>query len=306
MNTPTILNVTSKSRNAQVIALDSRKNELVTSDKKFLKILQLSDLLSRTLEVSDVIETFSDEIQSLIPHESYRFVSERISKPVSKGKVYRYSLLYRITLHDQLLGELTVYRKNQFTTNEVCEFEDYLCGLVYPIKNALMYQVALDSAFVDPLTHLGNRLAMEKYLPREIGLAKRHENSMAMMVMDLDGFKAINDCCGHDSGDRVLQDVGAILQDAIRNTDLLYRYGGDEFVAVLPQTDMQGAIDVAERVNMGINELKLPKSDENLSLSVSVGITMILAGDDFSKSFKRADKALYKAKSSGKNRIIVG
>lgn len=306
MNTPTILNVTAKSRNAQVIALDSRKSEQVTSDKKFIKILQLSDLLSRTLEMSDVIDIFSNEIQDHIPHQAYRFVSERLDSPVSKGKVDRFSMNYRLTLHDQLLGELTIYRTSQFTTNEVCEFEDYLCGLVYPVKNALMYEVALKSAYEDPLTHLGNRTAMESFLPREIGLAKRHDSSMALMIIDLDGFKTINDTNGHDVGDRVLKDVGNILLEAVRNTDLIYRYGGDEFISALPQTDMQGALDVAERVRLGIGKLSVIENDIKLKVSVSIGVTMVLAGDDFSRIFKRADKALYKAKNAGKNRIIVG
>jgi len=306
MNTPTILNVTDKSRSAQVIALDSRKSEQVTSDKKFIKLLQLSDLLSRTLDISEVIEVFSEEVQVAAPHHAYRFVSERMSTPISKGKVDRFSLLYRITLHGQLLGELTIYRSSHFSANEVCEYEDYLCSLVYPVKNALSYQTALNSAYIDPLTHLGNRTAMEKFLPREISLAKRHEHSMAMMVMDLDGFKLINDTCGHDEGDHLLQKVGTILQEAVRNTDLIYRYGGDEFVCALPQTDMQGAIDVAERVRVGVDKIDLPKNNNNLEISISIGVTMVLAGDDFSKAFKRADKALYNAKKSGRNRIIVG
>lgn len=305
MSTPTILTVTEKTRNAQVIALDSRKNDHVSSDKKFLRILQLSDLLSRSLEIADVIKVFSDEIQDVIAHKAYRFVSDKIGAPISMGKVNRYSMNYRLTLHDQPLGELTIYRTKQFSSNEVCDFEDLLCSLIYPIKNALMYQTALKSAYVDPLTHLGNRTAMEKFLPREIGLAKRHEHSMALLLMDLDGFKDINDGCGHDVGDLVLEEVGAVLQDALRNTDLLYRYGGDEFINALPQTDMQGALDVAERVRKGIAQLKIPQTGEDANISISIGVTMVQPGDDFAKSFKRADKALYKAKKSGKNRIIV-
>ena len=306
MNTPTILNVTEKSRNAQVIALDSRKSEQVTTDKKFIKILQLSDLLSRTLTLVDVIDVFSNEVQNYIPHKAYRFISERFESPVSKGKIDRYSLNYRLTLHDQLLGELTIYRASRFSTNEVCEFEDFLCSLVYPVKNSLMYEIALKSAFEDPLTHLGNRNAMENFLPREIGLAKRHDSSMALMIIDLDGFKEINDNYGHDIGDKVLKSVGSILLEAVRNTDLIYRYGGDEFVSALPQTDMQGALDVAERVRAGIDKLSLLEDGTKINVSVSIGVTMVLAGDDFTRTFKRADKALYKAKNAGKNRIIVG
>lgn len=300
------LYVKHKARTAQVVTLDSRKSEQVISDKKFLKILQLSDLLSRTLEIEDVIQVFSEEIQSMVPHTAYRYISEQLNTPITHGKIDRYSLNYRLTLHDQVLGEITIYRNSRFSANEVCEFEDLLCGLIYPVKNASMYQIALKSAYIDPLTNLGNRTAMQQLLPREIGLAKRHDLSMALIVIDLDGFKAINDECGHDMGDKVLQNVGKILQDAVRNTDLIYRYGGDEFVGALPQTDMQGALDVSERVRSGVAQLNLVFCKKHLNISSSIGLTMILAGDDFERAFKRADNALYKAKKAGKNKVIVG
>ena len=306
MNSRTTLTATAKSRFSPVVALDSRKTEQVTSDKKFLKILQLSDLLSRTLDIEDVIKQFSEEVQNSIAHTAYRFVSDRMDGPVSKGDIARYSMNYSLTLHEQLLGDLTVYRHKRFSSNEVCEFEDLLCGIIYPVKNALMYQTALRSAYIDPLTELGNRTAMESFLPREIGLAKRHEHSMAIMVIDLDGFKQVNDSCGHDKGDLYLQSVGQVLKDAVRNTDLSYRYGGDEFVSALPQTDMQGALDVAERVRAGVANIELKDCESDVEVSVSIGVTMVLSGDDYPKVFKRADKALYKAKQSGKNRIIVG
>lgn len=306
MSGTTSLNVDQKARTAQVITLDSRKSEQVTSDKKFLKILQMSDLLSRTLDISDVIQVFSEEIQSIVPHTAYRFVTEKIQNPITYGKVDRFSLNYSLTLHEQMLGEISIYRNTRFSANEVCEFEDLLCGLIYPVKNATMYHTALKSAYIDPLTHLGNRTAMEQFLPREIGLAKRHEHTMALIVIDLDGFKTVNDECGHDMGDKVLLSVGNILQEAVRNTDLLYRYGGDEFVGALPQTDMQGALDVAERVRKGVANLNLDFCKKDMKVSSSIGLTMILSGDDFDKAFKRADSALYKAKKAGKNKVIVG
>jgi diguanylate cyclase (GGDEF)-like protein len=150
-----------------------------------------------------------------------------------------------------------------------------MCALIYPQKNALMYQIALKSAYRDPLTGLNNRTSMEKYLPREIDLAKRHSQSMALLVMDLDGFKQINDQCGHDVGDHVLREVGQVISHVVRNTDLVYRYGGDEFVGGLAQTDLHGAIDVCERIRASIDELDLKDYGVNRKVQVSIGITLV-------------------------------
>jgi len=291
---------------SQIISLDSRNDDQVVSDKKYLKILQLSDLLSRHLDVETIITTFCKEIQSYVAHDGYRFVSEDLSNPISKGNVNCHSLAYQMRFKEQDIGEIVVYRKKRFSTNEVCQYEDLLCALVHPLRNGLMYSLAIQSAYQDPLTGLSNRRSMEEYLPREICLSKRYDRTMALLIMDLDGFKKINDELGHDIGDRVLQLVGKELTHAVRNTDLLFRYGGDEFVSGLPQTDVQGALDVAERIRDGISHIDLSDCESAERINVSIGISMLQAGDDFKRIFKRADKALYKAKDSGKNCIKVG
>ncbi|MCK4709194.1 MAG: GGDEF domain-containing protein, partial [Gammaproteobacteria bacterium] len=244
---PQITTLMGEARNkGQVIALDSRKPEQVVSDKQYLKILQLTDLLSRHLNLEDILKVFSHEIKSLIPHSSYRYISELNETRIKFGKLNRHSLHYNLTIEEVDLGELTLYRKEPFSSNEVCQFEEILCSLVYPLKNALMYHIAITSAYKDPLTNINNRAAMDKLLPREIRLAKRHDQRMALMIMDLDGFKQINDNYGHDAGDRLLKKIAEIVTSRLRDTDMLFRYGGDEFVAALPLTEIQGAIDVAD------------------------------------------------------------
>lgn len=290
---------------AQIIALDSRKAEQILSDKQYLKILQLSDLLSRHLDLADILKVFSGEIKPLVPHTSYRYVSEQLSQPVRKGKVDRHSLHYHLTIQQMDLGEITLYRKQPFSTNELCQFEDLLCSLVYPLRNALLYHSAITSAYRDPLTNINNRAAMDKLLPREVRLAKRHDQRLALMIMDLDGFKKINDTCGHDVGDQLLQSVASTIQHCLRDTDMLFRYGGDEFVAALPHTDVQGAIDVAERILGGIKQLAFEECYKPMAIGMSTGLSMLHAGDDFGKFFKRVDQALYRAKNDGKHRVIV-
>jgi diguanylate cyclase (GGDEF)-like protein len=289
----------------QVIALDSRKSEQVVSDKQYLKILQMSDLLSRTLKLEEMLKIFSNEVAALIPHASYRYSSDHLEKPIRFGNIGQHSLNYHLTIQQMDLGELTLYRKTPFSSNEVCQFEDLLCSLVHPLKNALLYHVAVESAYKDPLTNINNRAAMDKMLPREIRLAKRHDHRLALMIMDLDGFKSVNDNLGHDVGDRLLVLVAQSIQDVLRDTDMLYRYGGDEFVAALPYTDAQGAIDVANRILNVIRNIEHSDFAENIQIGLSVGLSMLHAGDDFDRLFKRVDQALYRAKKGGKNRVVI-
>jgi diguanylate cyclase (GGDEF)-like protein len=290
---------------AQVIALDPRPGDASRGNSKYLRILQLSDLLSRNLEIEQIIEVFMAEISDEVNFCGYRFRCEDVSSTIESGMIEGFNATYRLKIQNRMLGELTLFKLSSFNSRELCELEDILCALIYPIKNALMYQIALKSAYRDPLTGLNNRTSMEKNLPREIDLAKRYNQSMALLVMDLDGFKEINDGFGHDVGDQVLREVAEAISHVVRNTDLVYRYGGDEFVGGLAQTDIHGAIDVCERIRSSIEGLDLSVFGENARVRISIGITLVRQGDNFLSAFKRADKALYQAKVNGKNQIII-
>ncbi len=300
----TILYETVKNK-AQVIALDPRGLDKSADNEKTLRVLQLVDILSRNLDIEQIIDVFAHEIQSLIPHSGYQYQASDLGLEFAKGEAVGSSAKYRLKIQSRQLGEISFFRESSFSNEELCNLEDMLCAMIYPVKNALMYQVALKSAYRDPLTGLNNRAAMEKLLPREIELANRHAQSMALLVMDLDGFKQINDRYGHDAGDQVIRDVGEVLHAAVRNTDLLYRYGGDEFVGGLVQTDINGALEVSERIRRGVESLSGHGDHVSGKIEMSIGITMIRADDDFGNAFKRADSALYQAKQGGKNRIII-
>ena len=166
---PQITTLMAGARNkSQVIALDSRKPEQVVSDKQYLKILQLTDLLARHLDYAEIMRMFSNEINLLVAHSGYRYISEQHQARAKQGRISRHSLQYRLTIQQMDLGELTIYRKEPFSSNEVCQYEELLCSLVYPLKNALMYHIAITSAYKDPLTNINNRAAMDKMLPREV------------------------------------------------------------------------------------------------------------------------------------------
>lgn len=290
---------------AQVIALDPRPEARSGTSKKYVRNLRLSDLLSRHLEIRQIVEAFMREISKDVDFDGYRFSCDDADIQLEFGQTRGHDASYRLRVQNWQLGELTLFKANRFSSAQLNDLEELMCCLIYPLKNALMYQIALKSAYRDPLTGLNNRTSMEKNLPREIDLAKRHRQPMALLVMDLDGFKQINDSCGHDVGDEVLREVGQVISHVVRNTDLVYRFGGDEFVGGLAQTDIHGAIDVSERIRSSIDDIDLGYRGDALRIQVSIGITLVRDSDDYQTAFKRADKALYQAKLNGKNQIII-
>jgi diguanylate cyclase (GGDEF)-like protein len=304
MAQPTTLYSVEK-RRAQVVALGPRSSEKVMSNRRHIRVLELSSLLSQNIELEKIIDIFSDEIRKEVPHIGYHYDHSEIDATFSQGQSAEYSANYRLSVENKSIGELTFFRHHRFSSEEICELEELLCSLIYPLKHAALYQVALASAYSDHLTGLKNRSSMENCLPREIDLAKRHQQSMAILVMDLDGFKQINDNYGHDIGDQVLREVGTVIMKAVRNTDLIYRYGGDEFVGGLVQTDLEGALDVSERIRLGVEKLTMVTNLPIDKMNISIGLTMVCFTDSFTQVFKRADKALYSAKLAGKNRIKV-
>lgn len=290
---------------AQIISLDSDGAAPAAFGHRYLRRLQLGNRLFRLLDVGQMIEIFLHEIEEDAGCSGYQFHGANADSPIEWGLIRGIHRSYHFEIQNRWLGELTLYRAQGFSDTVLRSLEEWLPVLVYPLNNALMYQVALRSAYRDPLTGLNNRTAMEKHFPREIDFARRYGQTLAVLVMDLDGFKRINDACGHDCGDHVLREVGQVISRVMRNTDLIYRYGGDEFVGALPRTDVAGAMDVAERIRSSIEHLDLGKCCHINRVYISIGITLSQREDDFRSAFKRADKALYQAKLNGKNQIVV-
>lgn len=161
-------------------------------------------------------------------------------------------------------------------------------------------------ATTDPLTQLFNRRAFLERLTVELDRARRYGHTLSLLVVDVDHFKQINDTAGHLAGDRVLGDIGGMLQRAVRAVDLVARYGGEEFVVLLPETPLEGAVLFAERLRELLErQMFVGRGDEVVQLTVSVGVatfpaTHVHSADDL---FARADEALYRAKQQGRNKV---
>jgi diguanylate cyclase (GGDEF)-like protein len=161
-------------------------------------------------------------------------------------------------------------------------------------------------ANIDSLTGLLNRRTILYQLNENIKYARRYNEELSMSMLDIDHFKNVNDLYGHLTGDDVLEKVAGIIMQNIRDTDKAGRYGGEEFIIVLPKTGLSPALKLAERIRRTIESFKIKDSQgKTLSVTVSQGLTGYKPGDDEYSLISRADKALYQAKKKGRNRIEV-
>ena len=156
----------------------------------------------------------------------------------------------------------------------------------------------------DALTGLWNRRHLDEQLERVLAETDRFGGSCALVICDLDYFKKVNDTFGHEAGDAVLVRVAAVLREGVRTVDVCARLGGEELAVVLPQTSLEGAAELADRLRQRIESMPVPHGGVNVRVTVSMGVATYRAGEPGrGQLFRRADEKLYEAKGSGRNRI---
>lgn len=194
----------------------------------------------------------------------------------------------------------------------VVQDQDKTIGTVFHIQDyTRQKQLLLELAHyatTDPLTQVLNRRNFIKLAQLEIERAIRYHHPLAMILFDLDHFKAINDQYGHLAGDEVLKSFARLCAERVRESDLICRFGGEEFVILLPETDQHGAFRLAEQIRSVALGQTIPYQDKSIRYQVSAGIAgkaRVTAEDKLEQLFARADKALYQAKASGRNRVVI-
>lgn len=158
-------------------------------------------------------------------------------------------------------------------------------------------------AATDELTGLANRRSFNERLTAAVSAARRHSYPLAMIMVDLDHFKTVNDTLGHSQGDKALQRFAELLREMVRAEDMVARWGGEEFVIVLPHTGVEAATALAERIRSAFQ--KCWKADDPLHLTASFGVVQYQEGEDNDHLLKRADDALYQAKHDGRNCVVT-
>lgn len=170
------------------------------------------------------------------------------------------------------------------------------------------YENSLALSLVDPLTGAFNRRYLDAHLPKLLSRSKSSLKPLSALMVDIDHFKKVNDTYGHDAGDAVLTQIVASIMNSLRPTDLVVRMGGEEFVIIMPETDLSSALSIADRLRQRIEKLSIAirKNSQNISATVSIGGSTIRENQnpDIPELLKRADEALYKAKQTGRNRVV--
>lgn len=165
-------------------------------------------------------------------------------------------------------------------------------------------RLAHQQALYDSVTGLPNRKAVDEHIAQEFSRWQRFHQPLSLLVWDIDHFKQINDRFGHQAGDKALRIVGQVLRNAVRAVDFVGRYGGEEFVMLLPGTDLEDALKVAEKLREAVKRCGFNSRGKPVPVTISCGLTCARVGDTPTSLFERADKALYQAKQAGRDRCV--
>lgn len=261
-----------------------------------------------------------DEVGDLYPRSlfptlgAYKAAKHAASFPGSRMRPKSVALL-PLVRYGKVIGSLNIGSLNEdrFAKGVRTDFFEHLAAIVaICIENATNIQRLKRQGLTDTLTAINNRRFFDQRLKEEMDVAKRNVMPLSCMLLDVDYFKKVNDTYGHQAGDYVLREVAALIRAQLRGSDVLSRYGGEEFAALLARASKETAAEVAERVRRSIAEHKfcLPSGDE-FHVTISIGVaTFQPQASDQAKAMLgdalvgTADSCLYEAKGNGRNRVV--
>lgn len=231
--------------------------------------------LQSSLDLQRQLIIFFHHINRLVPCQGVRFHHSQSGLEILEGSQGKHQCSYDLSLGNEPLGKICFSRRKRFNSADMRNLESLLAALVLPIRNALHYRTALQAASRDPLTGLLNRRSLNDHLGREISRSRREQIPLALLVIDIDWFKRINDEIGHLAGDQVLIEVGRILSSSVRRSDIVFRYAGDEFVLLLPNMDKQGAEKLVRRINRNMKKMNCVYEGRQIEASLSIGSAIL-------------------------------
>ncbi|WP_189574273.1 GGDEF domain-containing protein [Marinobacter zhanjiangensis] len=258
---------------------------------------------STTLSLEQLLGIFAEELASALPYGQlvYRHRLGHQDFVYSTGTGGSHRCDYQLTLEGINYGALALKRRTRFHEEEL-EIIEYLLGiLICPLRNACQYALVEQAALTDALTEIPNKRALDMALVRDCSIDDRHGDNFTLILCDLDHFKDVNDNYGHVIGDHILKATAKALREATREGDSIFRFGGEEFAIVLPHTDSDDGLEVADRIRAGVSQIRVPFGDHQVSVTASAGVASHRRGETPDQWLARADDALYRAKNGGRN-----
>ena len=234
----------------------------------------------------------------------YQYPTELVSNDGSTGLIHS-GLAVPIQTENGSIGFIAVFsrsRSHSWDDDEVRELEELALRAGPAIENAKRFREARQLADLDALTGLHNRRYFHETLSREVARAQRYDRQLALVVLDLDDFKAINDRIGHLTGDAVIAESAERVRDVVRTADIACRVGGDEFAVILPESTLADADQLYRRLQAALSTRPIGQAGR---LSFSAGVAELKPEDDPTTFFERADEALYVAKERGKAQVVA-
>ena len=279
------------------------------------------DYAENILYIDTLGRNFPKNLLSDIQYDFFRKMEEYRSLKNTKFEVVRMllgkELDYKFTdltskiiipliFDKKLIGGICFYTRQDMDYASFRYFDIMIGELLAIFKMKYQYTEKEFMSVLDGLTGLYNRRQFEIGLEQEFNRTRRHPSDFSLAILDIDFFKKVNDTFGHQYGDYVLRTVADLMKTAFRKTDLLYRYGGEELIMIMPETNIEGAIIPVQRLRRMVEEYDFDYNGVKTKVTVSMGLTMNYPDlNSPADILKSADNALYKAKESGRNRVVL-
>jgi two-component system cell cycle response regulator len=285
--------------------LESRLAEL-ESERGRLRdaIARFGDALAATHDINQLLRVIVEAAVEATSANGARLLADdgtivETGEPDSEGK----RLEFQLTAGRTNFGTLTIVG-DSFDVEQTLAASSLAAHAAIALENARLHRIVERQALVDGLTGIANRRQCEDAMTSEVARADRLGSTLTLVLADLDDFKAVNDAHGHAVGDDVLRKFAAALRSTVRDSDLAGRWGGEEFLLLLPGADATGGALLADRVRETFSERSFAGRDgEMVTVTCSFGVAQHRAGGDVRELFASADRALYRAKRAGKNRV---
>ena len=272
------------------------------SEQQSQRNLALLEQLQTTLDVKSLIDMFAIEVAKYVDFTGLYFKHAEISATARGSRQARSERQFELKLNGQFFGIITYAINMPISIANFKVLTELHDLLINPLNNAVQYHQAMQLAMQDSLTKLGNRRSFDEQIKRTMAQASRRHARAGLILCDLNKFKAINDSFGHDIGDHVLIQFAKALLKSVRDTDSVFRFGGDEFAIIVADATEQSLAVIEHRVYMAMSkDAFLAK----YNVTSSLGLAFMNRADNATSFFKRADKALYSQKMNMPRKLSI-
>lgn len=267
-----------------------------------LRQLEFNALLHRKLDLERLFECLLTEGQGFVRFDGLQFLAAERGADITLGFSRQHRQRFELKLGQRSLGEVILMRAKPFSPRDERDSERLVESLVYPLDNALEHHKVTMKAMTDGATGLRNQRAMDDLLPREIRLARRVEEPLAAILISVDYLESISEHHGSQVGEQAWQSVAETLAGRLRESDLIFRTESDEFCILLSQTNLDGALVLAERLRQEVDRC-VSYDNVQFVLTASAGVTELSVTDDAVSLMSRATDALTLARTAGRNQV---